>query len=185
MWTNQPKIFLICFLPLLSNQFILNFLHICSPKHSQNLPEIYFLQHSLSYCLTFLASRNAAMNSEKCTVCQKKLSDKRSLRRHMQAVHKQYVQLNLFTCDECAFAHEKVVELEAHMEQQHNSNQPRYGLYCNKFFAENLKYKEHMNNNHGLPVWNADVESNRNCGILHTEQGFNGVLRTYGPTTYQ
>ena len=119
------------------------------------------------------------MNSEKCTVCQKKLSDKRSLRRHMQAVHKQYVQTNLFTCDECAFAHEKVVELDAHMEQQHNSNRPRYCLYCNKFFAENLKYMEHMNNNHGLPVWNADVENNRNCGILHTEQAFNGVLRTY------
>ena len=94
MWTNQPKIFLICFLPLLSNQFILTFLHICSPKHSQNCPQIYFLQHSLSYFLTFLAFRNAAMNSEKCTVCQKKLSDKRSLRRHMQAVHRQYVQTN-------------------------------------------------------------------------------------------
>ena len=38
---------------------------------------------------------------------------------------------------------------------------------------------EHINNNHGLPVWNADVENNRNCGILHTEQAFNGVLRTY------
>ena len=50
--------------------------------------------------------------------------DKRSLRRHMQAVHEQYVQTNLFTCDECAFAHEKVVELEAHMEQQHTSTPP-------------------------------------------------------------
>ena len=38
---------------------------------------------------------------------------------------------------------------------------------------------EHINNNHGLLEWIADVENNRNCGILHTEQAFNGVLRTY------
>ena len=82
----------------------------------------------------------------------KTLSDKRNLCRHMQAVYKQYVQTNLFACDECAFAHEKVVELEAHMRQQNNSSRPRYCQYCSKFFAENLKYLEHMNNNLELPV---------------------------------
>ena len=82
-------------------------------------------------------------------------------------------------CDECAFANEKVVELGTHMRQQHNSTHPRYCLYCNKFFTDNLKYMEHINKNHGLPVWDADSENNQNLGILHSEQAFGGVLKTY------
>ena len=72
------------------------------------------------------------MNAETCTICQKKL-DKRSLRQQMQTVHKQYVQTNQFDCNECAFAHEKVIELETHMIHQHKSKRPCYCLYCNKF----------------------------------------------------
>ena len=119
------------------------------------------------------------MISEKCTVCQKKILDKCSLHRRMQAVNKKYVQTNLFDCDECAFALENVVELKAHVRQQHKPNHPQYCQYCNKFFAQNLKYMEHMINNHGLPVWNADAENNQSCGILHSEEKFNGVLRIY------
>ena len=119
------------------------------------------------------------MNAETCTICQKKLADKRSLRRHMTTVHKQYVRTSRFECDECAFAHEEVIELETHMIQQHNSKHPRYCLYCNKFYVDNLKYMEHMNKNHGLPVWNADLENNPSSGILPSEQAFGGVLKTY------
>ena len=119
------------------------------------------------------------MNAETCTICQKKLADKRSLRRHMTTVHKQYVQTSRFECDECAFAHEKVIELETHMIQQHNSKHPRYCLYCNNFYVDNLKCMEHMNKNHGLPVWNADLENNPSSGILPSEQAFGGVLKTY------
>ena len=120
-----------------------------------------------------------AMNSVKCTVCPKTLSDKRSLRRHMQVVHKHYVQTNKFVCDECAFANEKNVELEAHMNQQHNSTRPRYCLYCNQFYTDSLKFMEHMNKNHGLPVWDADPENKQNLGILCSEQAFGGLLKTY------
>ena len=63
------------------------------------------------------------------------------------------------------------------MRQQHNSTRPRYRLYCNKFFTNNLKYMEHMNENHGLSVWEADAENNQNLGILHSEQAFGGVLK--------
>ena len=62
------------------------------------------------------------------------------------------------------------------MIQQHNSKHPRYCLYCNKFYADNLKYMEHMKKNHGLPVWNADLENNPSSGILPSEQA---VLKTY------
>ena len=103
----------------------------------------------------------------------------------MQTVHKQYVQTNRFESDECAFAHEKVIELETHMIQQHNKKHPRYCLYCNKFYVDNLKYMEHMNKNHGLPVWNAvwknsrTWQNNPSSGILPSEQAFGGVLKTY------
>ena len=56
-------------------------------------------------------------NSEKCRVCKKTLSDKRSLRRHMKDVHKDYAQTNVFVFDECGFANEQVVGLER---QQYN-----------------------------------------------------------------
>ena len=118
------------------------------------------------------------MNAETCTICQKKLVDKRSLRRHMQTIQKQYAQTIRFECDECAFAHKKVIELETHMIHQHNLKHTRYCLYCNNFFVNNLKYMEHMNKNHGLPVWHADLESNPSSGILPSEQIFGGVLKT-------
>ena len=38
---------------------------------------------------------------------------------------------------------------------------------------------EHMNKNHGLPVWNADLENNPSSGILPSEQAFGGFLKTY------
>ena len=101
------------------------------------------------------------MNSLDCKICHRTLSDKRSLRRHMKTVHKQYVVTNSFICDECGFTDEKVVELETHMRQQHDSIRPRYCLYCNKFFENNLKYMEHMTKTHGLPVWDATDFRNR------------------------
>ena len=118
-------------------------------------------------------------NAEKCTICQKKLVDMRSLRWHVQTIHKQYVQNKRFECEECAFAHEKVTELETHMIQQRNWKHPRYCIYCNKFDVDNLKYMDHMNKNHGLPVWNADLENNPSSGILPSEHAFGGVLKTY------
>ena len=36
-----------------------------------------------------------------------------------------------------------------------------------------------MNKNHGLPVWDADPENKQNLGVLHSEQAFGGVLKTY------
>ena len=38
---------------------------------------------------------------------------------------------------------------------------------------------EHMNKNHGFPVWNTDLENNPSSGILPSEQAFGGVLKTY------
>ena len=123
------------------------------------------------------------MNAETCTICQKKLIDKRSLRRNIQSVHKQYVQTNQFVCDECAFTHEKVIELETHMILQHNTKHPCYCLYCNKFYVDNFKYMEHMNKNHVYPVWNANLENNPSSGILPSEQAFGGVLKTLRHTS--
>ena len=38
---------------------------------------------------------------------------------------------------------------------------------------------EHMNKNHGLPVWDADPENKQNPGILDSEQAFGGVLKSW------
>ena len=38
---------------------------------------------------------------------------------------------------------------------------------------------KHIDKNHGLPVWDADKGNNQNLGILHPEQAFGGVLKTY------
>ena len=39
---------------------------------------------------------------------------------------------------------------------------------------------EHVNKNHGLPVWDVDPENKQNGGILHSKQAFGGVLKTFG-----
>ena len=64
------------------------------------------------------------------------------------------------------------------MNLQQNSTRPRSCLYRNKFFTVSLKYMEHMNKNHGLPVWDADPENKQNLGVLPSEQVFGGVLKT-------
>ena len=110
------------------------------------------------------------MSFEKCSICNKILSDKRSLRRHNQTVHKQYAQNNSFVCDECGFAKTKVLEMENHMRKEHLSVNPRYCLYCNKFFVGDSAYKEHMNKIHGLPVWNADAEKDKEASIRQCTQ---------------
>ena len=119
------------------------------------------------------------MSTETCTICNKKLSDKRSLRRHKQTVHKQYKENNSFVCHACGFERSGVIEMENHMREKHLSFRPRYCLYCNKLFVGDSSYVQHMNKVHGLPIWNSDAKIDTSGEIFATEKAFGGVLKIY------
>ena len=119
------------------------------------------------------------MTTDKGTVCNKELLSKRSLRRHEQTVHKQYIKNNSFVCHECGYKGSSVIELENHMSENHLSFRPRCCLYCNNFFVDDSSYIEHMNKIHGLPVWTAGGKVDESGGIVATEKAFDGVLKIY------
>ena len=119
------------------------------------------------------------MNTDKCTVCNKELSGRRSLRRHKKTVQKKYVKNNSFLCHECGYERSRVIELENHMRENHLSFRPRCCLYCNKIFLDDSSYIEHMNKVHSLPVWTAGAKTDESEGIVATEKAFDGVLKIY------
>ena len=117
------------------------------------------------------------MKTDKCTVCDKEFSAKRSLRRHKQAVHKQYIKNNSFVCHECGYERSRVIELENHMRENHLSFRHPCCLYCNNFFVDDSLYIEHMNKVHGLPVWTAGAKIDQSEENVATEKAFDGVLK--------
>ena len=119
------------------------------------------------------------MPQVKYNICQKLLADKRSLRRHRKSIHKIYPQANSFECNECGFSTKSLYELTGHMTVQHDAPNPRYCLYCNKYFPRDVDYLEHMNGVHSLPAWNINSENLQDSGILPTERAFGGALKTY------
>ena len=64
------------------------------------------------------------MSTATCTICNKKLSDKRSLRRHKQTVHKQYKENNSFVCHECGYERSGVIEMKNHMSESISDSDP-------------------------------------------------------------
>ena len=119
------------------------------------------------------------MNPIVCDICQKKLSDKRSLRRHRKTIHKIYAPRNSFECHDCGYETQSLYEMRGHVTVQHGQTNPRYCLYCNKIFSRDLDYMEHMNNVHGLPTWNVDADTISENGLLPVEKAFGNSMREY------
>ena len=106
------------------------------------------------------------MNPLVCENCQKKLSDKRSLRRHRKTIHKIYAPRNSFECHDCGYETHSLYEMRGHVTVQH-------------IFSRDLDYMEHMNNVHGLPTWNVDADTISENGLLPVEKAFGNSMREY------
>ena len=117
------------------------------------------------------------MNLIVCDICHKKLSDKRSLRRHGKTNHKIYAPRNSFERHDCGYETHSLYEMRGHVTVQHGQTNPRYCLYCNKIVSRDLDSMEHMNNDHGLPTWNVDADTISENGPVG--KAFGNSMREY------
>lgn len=127
---------------------------------------------------------NTCKKSSFCKLCMKQLSDRRSLRRHMQAIHKIYPEKRKYSCAECKLETGNLMELEAHMLAQHRVTTNRHCFYCNCCYLDKLSYTNHMHTAHGLPVWTGqesktDAEEEEIPFLPLSEKSFGGALKIY------
>ena len=101
-----------------------------------------------------------------CNLCQKKLSDRRSLKKHLMAVHKNAPVKTDYICGHCELEDKSLhvvweTELERHKTID-ESEERRIGLswMCSKMivFQNDRAYAEHMRNEHGPPAWDVSRE---------------------------
>ena len=116
----------------------------------------------------------------KCIICGAKLSNFRSLRRHQKTQHQNYAPHTFYECAPCGWTTSQIKKLQTHMDIQHECSQPKYCFYCNKFFVEKIKYMDHMNRMHGLPLtWVSNTEADYESYIKPSERAFHGKLKSY------
>ena len=120
------------------------------------------------------------MSPVTCTVCNKKLSCKRSLKRHKQTLHKNHSTISTYDCNDCGLKFQSLTGLNTHMDVQHRTTTHRFCLYCQKSFTNALAYTEHLNDEHGLPDTSLDLEqADTNSGLEPTKTSFGGALKIY------
>ena len=120
------------------------------------------------------------MSPVTCNVCSKKLSCKRSLKRHKETKHKNHSTKSSYDCNSCHLNFQSLVNLNTHLDIQHKTTTHRFCLYCQKAFLDNFKYTEHLNNEHGLPdtsINNQQVDNS--SGLQPSKTSFGGALKIY------
>ena len=93
------------------------------------------------------------------------------------------------TCSTCRVTNMTLAEVTRHIELNHGSKTAKVCLYCNVVFPSNSEYKTHMENDHGLPVWNLEdvPRVHGDIGASMTQSAFNGAANVYSfkPTADQ
>lgn len=96
----------------------------------------------------------------------------------MKNVHKVSPTHKTYDCAECNYKTEKLTNLSSHMQYQHVGSSLRHCIYCNCCFASDVSYIDHMNSQHGLPVWGPEVERVEPY-IQPKQRVFNGSCKIY------
>ena len=115
-----------------------------------------------------------------CNLCQKKLSDRRSLKKHLMAVHKiDPVKLD-YICGHCELEDKSLRVIWEHVVERHKTidetEERRICLYDMNVFQNDRAYATHMLNEHGLPAWDVSREI---LTSIQPETAFDGAVRTY------
>ena len=97
-----------------------------------------------------------------CNLCQKKLNDRRSLKKHLMAVHKIDTVKTDFICGHCELEDKSIRVIWEHVVERHKTidetEERRNCLYDMNVFQNDRAYAAHMLNEHGLPAWDVSRE---------------------------
>ena len=115
-----------------------------------------------------------------CNLCQKKLSDRRSLKKHLMAVHKIDPVKTDYICGHCELEDKSLRVIWEHVVERHKTidetEERRICLYDMNVFQNDRAYAAHMLNEHGLPAWDVSREI---LTSIQPETAFDGAVRAY------
>ena len=96
-----------------------------------------------------------------CHLCDAVLGSAKNLRRHKKTVHNLHAPIAAVRvkCDDCLEEFSLVAETIQHIEIDHGKSANKQCAICRTVFMSLEKYQSHMNNHHGLPVWDSDAGS--------------------------
>ena len=101
-----------------------------------------------------------------CHLCDAVLGSAKNLRRHKKTVDNLHAPIAAVKvkCDDCLEEFSSVAETIQHIEIDHGKSANKHCAICRTVFMSLEKYQSHMNNLHGLPVWDPDAGSTSTGG---------------------
>ena len=96
-----------------------------------------------------------------CHLCDAVLGFAKNLRRHKKTVHNLQAPIAAvrFKCDDCLDEFSSVAETIQHIEIDHGESANKHCAIGRTVFLSLEKYQSHMNNHHGIPIWDSDAGS--------------------------
>ena len=101
-----------------------------------------------------------------CHLCDSVLGSAKNLRRHKKTVHNLHAPIAAVRvkCDDCLEELSLVAETIQHIEIDHGKSANKHCAICRTVFLSLEKYQSHMNNHHGLSVWDSNAGSTSTSG---------------------
>ena len=127
----------------------------------------YFSIHKLSKKINkTMPNSSKAKTNLACHLCDAVLGSAKNIRRHKKRVHNLHAPIAAVgvKCDDCLEEFSSVAETIQHIEIDHGKSANKHCAICRTVFMSLEKYQSHMNNRHGLPVWDSDAGSTSTGG---------------------
>ncbi len=127
------------------------------------------------------ADDRAALKDKKidCKICSKTLASNRTLRNHVNAVHK---KMKPHKCHICAVTFSRVSSLKSHVDSVHNNLRPFECKICFKTLTTNRSLKQHVDAVHNkMKSHKCQICAKRFSQICHLKSHFNSVHNNLRP----
>ena len=107
-----------------------------------------------------------------CTNCPAQLSDRRALNKHLQRKHDIHPNVPTFSCFSCSEQEKSLPSLRKHSQVSHHQTILKVCYACRMGFQSKFDFARHINNEHGLPVYELDpVESSPATPVVSSIKG--------------
>ena len=112
-----------------------------------------------------------------CTECSIQLSDRRSLKKHMKRKHNIFPDVLTFSCSQCSANENSLLLLRKHSITNHQKPVVKICYSCRIGFQSKTDYANHVNNEHGLPIYDMAPEDIN--PVKPTATSINGSINYY------
>ena len=112
-----------------------------------------------------------------CTECSIQLSDRRSLKKHTKRKHNIFPDMLTFSCSQCSANENSLLLLRKHSITNHQKPVVKICYSCRIGFQSKTDYANHVNNEHGLPIYDMAPEDIN--PVKPTVTSINGSINYY------